>query len=305
MEVELYKMKYKIEKKINKLRILGEVFVKNNRNKGSLIINNKKNPLKDIIIIDYIKEYKIQMILSKNIYNKSFMFKNCNFLETISFSSIFEKIEKSQNEIDSADNEDTLNKKEIKSKNTKIGTDESSWFYPEINDSILTSEISYANEESLDNSTILHYNNKLKYLKENYSIFKELFSGCESLKSLPDISKWDTNNVINMSSMFYNCKSLLSLPDISKRDTNNVINMSSMFHNCKLLKSLPDISNWNMNNVMNISNMFSNCESLSFLPDISKWNTKNIGDFSHIFSSCSNLFFLPNISKWNTKMQLI
>jgi len=120
MEVELYKMKYKIEKNINKFRILGEDFVKNNRNKGSLIINNKKNPLKDIIIIDNIKENKIQMILSKNIYNKSFMFKKCNFLEIISFSSISEKKEKSQNEIAPANDGDIQNKKETESQNTKI-----------------------------------------------------------------------------------------------------------------------------------------------------------------------------------------
>jgi len=25
-----------------------------------------------------------------------------------------------------------------------------------------------------------------------------IFSGCESLKSLPDISKWNTKNIINM-----------------------------------------------------------------------------------------------------------
>ena len=176
MEVELYKMKYKIEKNINKFRILGEDFVKNNRNKGSLIINNKKNPLKDIIIIDNIKENKIQMILSKNIYNKSFMFKKCNFLEIISLSSISEKKEKSQNEIAPANDGDIQNKKETESQNTKIRTDESSWFYPETNNFILTSEISYANEENLDNSIILYYNNKLKYLKENYTIFEELFS---------------------------------------------------------------------------------------------------------------------------------
>ena len=35
-------MKYKINNKIKKLRILGEDFVKNNRNKGKLIIKNKK-----------------------------------------------------------------------------------------------------------------------------------------------------------------------------------------------------------------------------------------------------------------------
>ena len=39
---------------------------------------------------------------------------------------------------------------------------------------------------------------------------------CSSLKSLPDISKWNINNAENMSGLFENCKLLISLPDISK-----------------------------------------------------------------------------------------
>ena len=57
-----------------------------------------------------------------------------------------------------------------------------------------------------------------------------MFSYCSSLQSLPDISKWDTKNVTNMSYMFDNCSSLQSLPDISEWDTKNVTNMSDMFN---------------------------------------------------------------------------
>ena len=35
-----------------------------------------------------------------------------------------------------------------------------------------------------------------------------MFYYCESLKSLSDISKWNTNNVTDMSYMFDGCKSL-------------------------------------------------------------------------------------------------
>ena len=58
---------------------------------------------------------------------------------------------------------------------------------------------------------------------------KSMFSDCNKLSSLPDISKWDISNVTNMSSMFYNCNKLSSLPDISKWDTSKVNNMSYMF----------------------------------------------------------------------------
>ena len=35
-----------------------------------------------------------------------------------------------------------------------------------------------------------------------------MFNHCESLSSLPDISKWDTKNVINMAFMFDYCYKL-------------------------------------------------------------------------------------------------
>ena len=43
-----------------------------------------------------------------------------------------------------------------------------------------------------------------------------MFYKCSSLSSLPDLSKWNTNNVTYMSYMFPDCSSLLSLPDLSK-----------------------------------------------------------------------------------------
>ena len=44
---------------------------------------------------------------------------------------------------------------------------------------------------------------------------KSMFSTCCKLESLPDISKWNTNNVTNMEGIFGECKSLTSLPVIS------------------------------------------------------------------------------------------
>ena len=42
-----------------------------------------------------------------------------------------------------------------------------------------------------------------------------MFNDCNSLITLPDISKWNTSNVTDMNEMFYNCNSLITLPDIS------------------------------------------------------------------------------------------
>ena len=46
MEAEIYKMRYNASKNTETLRILGETFVKNNKNKGKIIINNKKGKIK-------------------------------------------------------------------------------------------------------------------------------------------------------------------------------------------------------------------------------------------------------------------
>ena len=78
-----------------------------------------------------------------------------------------------------------------------------------------------------------------------------------------------------MSGLFYGCNSLKSLPDISKWDTSNVTDMSGLFEECKSLKALPDISNWNLINVMDLSDLFSGCSSLLSLPDISKCGNNN------------------------------
>ena len=45
--------------------------------------------------------------------------------------------------------------------------------------------------------------------------------------------------------MFYICSSLMSLPDISKWNTENVIDMGRMFSICSSLVGLFDISKWN------------------------------------------------------------
>jgi len=126
-----------------------------------------------------------------------------------------------------------------------------------------------------------------------------IFNNCNSLLSLPDISKWKTDKVINMSYIFSNCNLLLSLPNISEWNTYNAVDMSFMFFNCYSLKYLPDISKWNIINVQNLSHIFSNCEELLSLPDISNWNISHVSDLSFMFSDCKSLLSLPDISKWN------
>ena len=96
-----------------------------------------------------------------------------------------------------------------------------------------------------------------------------LFNGCSSLGSLPDISKWNTKNVTNMEYMFNGCSSLVSLPDISKWNIKNIKDMSNMFFGCFSLSSFPNLSKWNINEYdfkVNLKGMYTNCFSVFFKP---------------------------------------
>ena len=49
-----------------------------------------------------------------------------------------------------------------------------------------------------------------------------MFEGCSSLISIPDISKWDISNITNINGMFPKCYSLISITDISKLNFSNI-----------------------------------------------------------------------------------
>ena len=51
-----------------------------------------------------------------------------------------------------------------------------------------------------------------------------MFSGCSSLSSIKEISKWDTTNLKDMSNMFDNCVKLSSLDSIQNPKTENANN---------------------------------------------------------------------------------
>ena len=126
-----------------------------------------------------------------------------------------------------------------------------------------------------------------------------MFSNCEALKSIPDISNLKVDKVTNISHLFSYCESLESLPDISLWNTSNITDMSDLFSNCILIESLPDISMWDTSNVTNMSYMLFNCESLSSLPDISLWKTNKVTNMSYLFFNCKSLSSTPNISLWS------
>ena len=79
------------------------------------------------------------------------------------------------------------------------------------------------------------YNNITKEISEYINI-----NDNEIKQQTIQIKLIDIQNVTNMSNMFSGCNALSSLPDISKWDTKNVTNMSYMFYGCNALKNIPN-----------------------------------------------------------------
>jgi len=266
MEMEKYLMTYEIDKDQNALRVLGEEFVRNNKNKGILIYKNKKYSLKGLFEPFYIKDnkLKIKMLLIKNCYNKSFMFSDCSLLLQFKFyNNIY------------TNNDILFN---IKNR-----------LYISIPETIPNDNFLNINKNTVKNNS--EWNTKI-------SAINNIFSNCVLLSSLPDISNWDTSNIFDMSKLFYNCRSLTTLPNISKWNTNNVIDMNKIFYNCFSLLSLPGITKWNIDNIYNMDKMFYNCFSLSSIPAKFKWNDNN-NNSGYNFKDCKLLKYIPNIPKRN------
>jgi surface protein len=69
----------------------------------------------------------------------------------------------------------------------------------------------------------------------------EMFSNCESLTSLPNISVWDTSQLKSLIDMFSGCKSLTSFPKLTAWNMSKVINMEGIFNKCNRA-IIPDIN---------------------------------------------------------------
>ena len=240
-----------------------------------------------------------------NVESTKSMFENCFSLEYISNNFIFLY----NNEYKSYDFYNFYHYDNNKIIYNNL-IDEEEYFYP--NSKKITNEdapiigdlsdISIKEEEnSSTNNTI---NDIIKYFS-NYFLkdISFMFSGCSSLKKLPDsISEWNTEYITNMEAFCKGCLSLEFLPKINLWNTSHAKNMSYMFSDCSSLISLPDISSWNVNCVKNMGFMFYSCSSLLYIPDVFEWSFHSVTDMSYIFANCISLRSLPDISKLLEKL---
>ena len=215
---------------------------------------------------------------TKNVENMSRLFANCSDLEYLSDISNF-----------NTNNVTNFSEMFLNCKSLKSLPDISKWSTNKIENAKsmfrgcenLENIPNFFNFEGIRNVTVDH-----------------MFLHCKLLKWLPDLSKINIKSTKTLKTFFNPL--LTTIPDISKWDTSTVSDMSGLFKGCSLLKSLPDISNWNMNEVTDMSEMFSDCSSLVELPDMKNWNTPKLKKMQKMFYNCFNLQKI-DISNFDTK----
>ena len=192
--MEIYKATYKTETNSCNLRILGEEFVKNNRNKIKLIINNKIVSVRDKIFVQNSTKIKIIIISTRFIKNKKCMFKDCESLESLtelSKENYSEYLQKEDNEIQEVLN--IINIVPIEHplftfiEEQKINDNEYYLFDNDNNCYFSTiKQNTDINNIIITNDTILNHYNSLLYLTNKIKI------------------KCDHNFVFDISNMFFN-----------------------------------------------------------------------------------------------------
>jgi len=217
-----YIIKYKIGKE-DKIRIFGDIFVKNNKTNFQMIINDKNYSLDSFYKIKKEKEneiLKIQLKQIKNVTNLSHMFNECfSLIELLDISKF--------------DTNKVTDMSFMFSECRKLSSlpDISKWNTNNVNNMKAIFSLCLSLTQLPDIS---------KWNTAKVTDMSYMFNICSELSSLPDISKWNTNNVNDMRYMFNKCSKLSSLPDISKWNTSNVTNMSVIFQACSSLSEIPD-----------------------------------------------------------------
>ena len=150
-----------------------------------------------------------------------------------------------------------------------------------------------------DNLSELNESNTILVINGGITPFKKSFipkkSGIYSIKLI------FKNKLSNCAYMFCQCKNIVDI-NISKFSTENVINMRCMFACCSQLKSL-DLNSFKTGKTTIMDSMFYGCESLTSL-NLKSFNTQQVTNMAAMFGDCFSLKTI-NLSSFNTQNVII
>ena len=276
---DLEKAILSIREYINKAKQIVDADIKNYKNRWNKIIQNYE-------IIYKIKKDIFECLEKgqrnlQNLINQNFIIKNLeqDLNSIINANNIIDRYKNVLKIYEKMENENIIRQTEYK------------------NDIIIKYKINNKNKIRIFGEEFVSNNKDNCQIIYEYKKYKlsEYFKFNNPENNIFEIILTGINNIKDASFMFYDCDSLISLPDISEWNTINVINMNSMFQYCSSLETLPDISKWDTTNVTEMNYMFAHCSSLKSIPDISKWNLINTTDKRNMFIGCSPSLIIPKI----------
>jgi len=203
----------------------GTDFVKENKDKIKIIINNEEKDL----------EYKYELkkgynkieikLISEEIVNLQYMFYGCTSLKSIeglknfytknikNFSFMFWGC-KSLSDISALENWDVSNGNNFRGMFERCN--------------------SLSNVKALENWNVSNGNN-----------FSTMFCDCRALSDVKPLENWNVSNGTNFDSMFRECKSLSDIKPLKNWNVSNGNNFEDMFSGCDSLLERTPIESWN------------------------------------------------------------
>lgn len=156
-------------------------------------------------------------------------------------------------------------------------------------------------------SLLLNYGAMNEWDISNITSLKNLFRNFSpnvTNLTIPDISKWNTSKVDNISNMFGKSKTSsdpyvenVGYPNtlnLNNWDTSKIKNMSGVFNRVKKLNI--KIGNWNTENVETMEVMFKEIDEIN-IDFIGNWKTQNVETMEAMFKE--NLTFNQNLVNWD------
>ena len=220
------------EKESSEIGIFGEVFVKNNKDKCHLIINEKEYELRARYKFKTKGEQTITLVIDQEITNFSNMF--------YFGVSVFSYHRNNLIDASSLENLDTSKCEDFSNM---------FWRCKKIKD----------------------FDFLLKWDVANCKTFNAMFRCCE-FSGVNFLSNWNLKNAVDLKYLFEGCRNLKDLEGIQNWNVENVENFKGMFNWCSNISDFNALQNWNMNKAKDLSSMFSNSTNLDNIDCFYKWN---------------------------------
>ena len=217
-------VEYNIKKEEEEIILLGEKFIKNNKNNIEIFFNEKKQEIKKSYKKNKYKinndKFEVKIKIISELTDMSYMFQGCSSIISIK-------------------NIERLDTRNVKNMSYLFCDCCSLEYLPDISNwdtSNVTSMIyMFGSCNSLKELPDIS-----KWKTNNVTDLSYFLCDCKELIKLPDISKWNTSEVKDLSSMFSGCSKLTEIPNFGKWDVFNVLNAKYMFNRCRALSNIPN-----------------------------------------------------------------